>query len=232
MLTSPFFSLQKIEIKGLKELTEKDIFRLTEIRRAQNLLTLNLERSLRHLQDEPWIREVSISRFLPDRLVISITEYQAKMVLMKEGHFYLVDETGKEFKKLSPQDNLDLPVINGWTPAIQSSTGLSLAKMIEIKNSYTAKMGVDFPGNLSEIHVDEFQGVTLFTDRGILVALGLDDYDLKMVRLRQLWDDLASKGMGQGQLRVDLSDPDKATVEPRDPKPKRIKPADQKKLKA
>lgn len=222
LLATSAFGIRGIEIRGLTELTEKDIYHLAGVRLSQNVFTVNLEGAVRKIQANPWVREVSVRRVLPDRLKIEIVERKSLAMLRKDDCFFLVDDLGLVFKELTDKDHVDLPVINGWTERIQEVSGLSLRKMTELVALYSERTEPQILGNLSEVHLSEVLGVTLFTERGISLCLGFDDYGVKLARFKQVWQDLTKKGMGKGFLRIDLSDPDKASVEWREVRPPKL----------
>lgn len=222
LLATPILGIRGIEIKGLNELTEKDIYLLTEVRLSQNVFSVNLDGLVRKIQTSPWVREVSVSRVLPDKLKIEIVERKSLALLKKDDSFFLVDELGLVFKELTGREHADLPVINGWSEYIQEASGLSLRKMIELVSLYHERTEPHILGNLAEVHLSDVVGVTLFTEGGISVCLGFDDYPVKLTRFKQVWQDLTEKGMGKGFLRIDLSDPDKASVEWREVRPPKL----------
>ncbi|MDZ4165142.1 MAG: FtsQ-type POTRA domain-containing protein [Smithellaceae bacterium] len=222
LLTSSIFAIRSIEIKGLNELTEKDVYDLARLRTSQNILTVNLARTIRRIQVNPWVREVSISRILPDRLKIEILERRALAMLKNADAFFLLDQSGFAFKELTQTDVVDLPVINGWTGSPQGTSGLSLEKTVNLIEAYTGEKELTSLGSLSEVHLNEVFGITIFTNRGISLYLGFDDYEVKLVRLKQVWQDLERRGPVQGFLRIDLSNPDKATVDWREVQPPKL----------
>ncbi len=213
LLATPTLAIRGIEIRGLNELTEKDIYRLTGIRLSQNLFAVNLDGTVRKIQANPWVREVSVSRVLPDKLMIEIVERISLALLRRDDSFFLVDDRGLIFKELTDRDHSDLPVINGWSERVEEVSGLSLKKLTELVALYNNRAEPLALGNLAEIHLSEVLGVTLFIEQGISLGLGFDDYSVKLDRFKQVWQDLTKKGMVKGFLRIDLSDPDKASVE-------------------
>lgn len=223
LLAAPMFALRNIEIRGLNELTEKDICDLANLKTAQNILTVNLEGTIRKIQANPWVMEVSIGRILPDRLNIEIKERRALALLKKDDAFFLLDQDGSAFKELGQTDDADLPVINGWSGSPRGTAGLSLGKILDLMGVYAGETDLAPLGSLSEVHLNEVLGVTIFTDRGISLFLGFDDYAVKLTRLKQVWQDLERRGLVKGFLRIDLSDPDKATVDWREVQPPKLR---------
>ena len=112
-IRSPYLSIRETVVRGCKELTEKEILALAAVRPAANILTLNPDAITRRIRTNPWIREVFIGREFPDRLVILVRERKAVALLQGEKDLYLLDSEGSPFKKLEPEDELNLPILTG-----------------------------------------------------------------------------------------------------------------------
>jgi cell division protein FtsQ len=57
-ISSTYFQIKEITVRGCKELTEKDILSLAAIKPNQNLLAINLDKVARRIEVNPWIKEV------------------------------------------------------------------------------------------------------------------------------------------------------------------------------
>jgi cell division protein FtsQ len=58
-------------------------------------------------------------------------------------------------------------------------------------------------------------GLSLFTDSGLCLQLGFDNYDNKLKRLAPVMADLDRRNLKPGYLLIDLSDLTKITVQRR-----------------
>ena len=88
---SPALSIRETIVRGCKELTEKDILTLADLRPEANILTLNPDAIARRIRTNPWVREVFVGREFPDRLVIVVRERKAVALLQKEGRLLFLD---------------------------------------------------------------------------------------------------------------------------------------------
>jgi cell division septal protein FtsQ len=76
----------------------------------------------------------------------------------------------------------------------------------------------DYPNikNVSEINGNERYGLSVFTNSGLCLFLGFDNYESKFKRLFPVMVDLERRNLKTGHLYIDLSDPVKITVQRRE----------------
>lgn len=214
ILLSPHLRIKETVVKGCKELTEKDILSLADIRSPSNMLTINEEAITNRVMGNPWVRDVFIGREFPGRLVIWIRERSAVALIEKKEGFYLVDREGAAFKRLEAGEESDLPVLTGCIRdgvVDQEMVKKSLALLSDIEG---IKDGPQI-GAVSEIHGNETFGLALFTDTGLCLKLGFDGYQNKLRRLTPVMADLDRKNLKAGFLLIDLSNPAKINVQRR-----------------
>ena len=213
-IRSPYLSIRETVVRGCKELTEKEILALAGVRPAVNILALNPDAIARRIKANPWVREVFIGREFPDRLVILVRERRAVALLQADKGLYLLDSEGASFKKLEPEDEINLPILTGCVK--EGRTDEALVKKSLALLSYLAG-AADIPaiGGVSEVHGNETFGLSLFTDVGLCLKLGFDGYESKLKRLTPVMADLDRKNLKAGFLLIDLSDPAKINVQQR-----------------
>jgi cell division protein FtsQ len=212
LLSSPYFEIKETSVRGLKELTEKDILTLAQIKPAQNLFAVNTGAIKSRVSENPWVRNIYVGRELPNRLVLALQEREPVALLKKADNFYLVDTEGTVFKKLSRNDEVDLPVLTGFdqnskTKFKQFSSALILLKTISGSRQYS------YLGSISEISIDEIYGLSVITDKGLFLKLGLEGFENKLKNLKIVMLDLEKKGMKKNYLCIDLCDESKITVQ-------------------
>ncbi|MDA8124546.1 MAG: FtsQ-type POTRA domain-containing protein [Deltaproteobacteria bacterium] len=211
---SPYLCVREVFVKGCKELTEKEILALAAIRPTPNILTLNLDAIVRRIQVNPWIREVSVGREFPNRLVIVVRERKAVALLQGEGELHLLDGDGSLFKKLEPGDETNLPVLTGCLREGKADEAL-IKKSLVLLGTLAGAKDVPAIGSVSEVHGNETFGLSVFTDTGLCLQLGFDGYEGKLQRLAPVMADLDRKNLKTGFLLIDLSDPAKINVQQR-----------------
>ncbi|MDQ5986284.1 MAG: Cell division protein FtsQ [Syntrophus sp. SKADARSKE-3] len=214
IVSMPCLQAKEIMIRGCKELTEKDILSLAGIKPSQSILVVNVGEVGRRIKVNPWVREVSVGRELPDRVVIEIQERKPVALLKMDTAFYLVDVEGVTFKKLEIGDEMDLPVLTGFYNSGKTDMNL-LGKSLDLLQ-YLSK--AEFFPNLrtvSEIHGNERLGISVFTNTGLSLLLGFDNYENKFKQLPVVMADLDRRNQKTGFVQIDLSDPVKVTVQQR-----------------
>ena len=213
LLSAPGLELKEISVRGVKELTEKDILELAKIQPRCNLLAVNTDAVARRITANPWVRKIYVGRELPGRLVLDVRERTPIALVKQTGNFYLMDAEGVVFKKLSRTDDADLAILTGVNLGKAPSPLLAEAlKLLEIlsADSYASL------GTISEIHIDEVFGLSVLTDRGLHLKLGRDNFTGKVRQLDVVLADLEKRGMKNGRLFVDLADISKVTVQRKD----------------
>lgn len=212
-ITSPYFEIKEIAVRGCKELTEKEILSYAAINPAQNLLAVNLGTIARRIEANPWVKEVSIGREFPDRLVIDLQERTAVALVKRDNGFNLLDLEGVAFKKLEKNDEVDIPVLNGCYS--DDSDSVIFTKSLELLRYLSASNEFPTIKNVAEIHGNDVIGLSLFTDSGLCIRLGFDSYENKLKRLNTVMADLERRNMKLGFLLIDLNDPAKISVQKR-----------------
>lgn len=210
----PYFQIRETVVKGCKELTEKDILTLAAIKYPQSLFAINSDVISKRIASNPWIKDVYIGRELPDRLVIEVRERTAVALVKKDTGFYMLDPEGVPFKKLQGGDEADLPVLNGCYTEDKTDSRL-LTKSLELLKLLSTLKNIPAINRVSEISGHELFGLSLFTDSGLCLQMGFDNFDNKLKRLAPVMDDLDRRNLKPGFLLIDLSDPTKITVQRR-----------------
>lgn len=212
LISVPYFEIKEISVRGLKELTEKDVLASAEIRPAQNLLAINTDAVIRRVAANQWVKNVYVGRELPNKLVLEVQE-RNPLALVKQGSdFYLMDGEGFVFKKLGKSDQVDLPVLTGFNVQDKTKTPLFLS-MLHLLKTVSGSRQYTYLGTISEIHIDDVFGLSLISGTGLYVKLGRDGFESKLKKLTLVLADLEQRGMKNGYLCIDLSDESKVTVQ-------------------
>jgi cell division protein FtsQ len=68
-------------------------------------------------------------------------------------------------------------------------------------------------GAISEAHIDEVFGLSLLTDKGLYLKMGMDDFERKLRKLALVMNDMEKRGINNSSLNVDLGDAAKITIQ-------------------
>ena len=215
ILSSPYFSIREISVRGVKELTEKDILAAAKIRMRSNILSINTDAVAKRISVNPWIKSVYVGRELPDHLVLEVRERTPVALVKQAGALYLMDVDGFVFKKLSRADEVDLAILSGVDVRAKSAYVL-VGEALKLLERLSAEDQHTFLGEVSEIHVDEVFGLSILTDKGLHLKLGRENFAGKLNQLQVVLADLEKRGLKNGHLFVDLADISKVTVQRKD----------------
>lgn len=214
--TSPRLEVAEIQVAGLETLTEKEILELAGVNMEGNILAVNLSKTARRIKTNPWVKETSIARELPGRIRIEIIERKAAVLLKRNDGLVIVDTEGYPVKNLGGEKKGDLPVLTGAFETQKELDGLLFKKVLDLSKLLSPEEIINRIGSISEIHLSDIYGISVFTDRGLSLSLGFDDYEIKKERLLTVLEDLDKREISRGFIRIDLTDPDKVTVGWRD----------------
>lgn len=213
-MTTTYFGLRETQVRGVKELTEKEVLALAGLKPAQNLLAVNADAIRDRVRKSPWVKDVFVGRELPKRLVIEVHERTAVALLKKADGFYLMDADGLAFKKLESGDESDLPALTGCYRDDHPNQPL-LTKALDLINYLSTTDGLFSIKSLAEVNGDEIFGFSIFTDSGLCLRLGFDHYGNKIKRLKPVLTDLEKRNVNLKYVMIDLTDPTKITVQKR-----------------
>ena len=211
-LSTPYLEIRETSVRGLKELTEKDVLSLAEIQPGQNILAVNVDVLARRVAVNPWVKNVYVGREFPHRLVVDVRE-RYPLALVKQGsEFYLMDSDGNVFKKLAQNDEVDLAIITGINVQDKTKSKLTL-DTISLLKVFSGSNLYSFLGAISEAHVDEVFGLFLLTDKGLYLKMGVSDFERKLRKLALVLNERERSGISNNSLNVDLADAEKITIQ-------------------
>jgi len=215
LLSTSYFEIKEISVRGVKELTEKDILAMAKIQQRSNILAVSTDVVAGRIADNPWVKHIYVGRELPDRLVLDVRERTPIALLKQAGNFYLMDGEGVVFKKLSKGDDVDLAIVTGVNIQAKVQSTL-LAEALKLLETLSTSDQHALLGTVSEMHIDEVFGLSILTDKGLHLKLGRENFTGKLHQLQIVLSDLEMRGMKNGHLFVDLADVSKVTVQRKD----------------
>jgi len=211
-LCADYFQLKHVTVRGCKRISEEEIKDLAGISLPLNILTANLEKMERAIEENPWVRNASVGREFPDRLVIEVTERDAVALLKKGSDLYVVDRDGVVFKKFEAVDSADVPVLTGFYRDGDLRRDL-LGKTFTFLDYLSGSDHFPRIWNVSEVYVDDVCDFSVVTDNHLFLNLGFEDYEKKLKRLKKVMADLARRGLEGRTLTIDLVDPSRVVVQ-------------------
>ncbi|MCA9660659.1 MAG: FtsQ-type POTRA domain-containing protein [Myxococcales bacterium] len=202
--TSPRFAAQHLLFAPTEHISPERVASLMGIDEGTNLLALDTEDLEQRIAEDRWVESVEVRRELPDTLRVSIVEHEAAAVLLAD-RFYLVDPTGRPFKRLDRGERGDLPIITGVSRELlderEAWARAMIHRALEVQRTYVADAGRP---TLGEVHVGETGELTIYTaaERTEL-RLGRDDYAAKLARYDALRAALGDKAERLAVVHLD-----------------------------
>ena len=115
LVLSSGLTVQHVSLKGQQQLSPEDVLKQAAIESGQFMLTLSLDEVQNRLLAHPQIASASLSRELPDRLAITITERQPAAIWQHTGKTLWLDKEGVQLSGalLSTDPAKDYLVVTG-----------------------------------------------------------------------------------------------------------------------
>jgi cell division septal protein FtsQ len=175
--TSDRFAIATIEIHGAQQVSTDDIRAHLPAHVGDNIFTTDLDTVTSVLERDPWIRDASAHRELPDTLVVEIREHVAAAVVQLGDELYLVDEAGHPFKRADAASGemTRLPIVTGIPrEAMRGAPHETARLVVDALAVITSWREKPARPEVGEIHIDAHHAITLRSyDRGFVIQLGL-----------------------------------------------------------
>lgn len=217
LLHAPWLRLGEVDISGLKHLERQDVLNAMQVPRNASVLTLNMNELAARVEALPWVKSAVVRLDLPRRLVVEVAEREPIAVIAAED-FLLLDEDGKLFLRISPDENPGLILVTGFTGSnLQEGETLPPQPLRELRRLLPALKRAQgwLPAQLiTECRWRSDEGFVLFvTQKAIPIELGLDDPDQALGRLQRIFAMLKEHQWFDSVTRIDLDYPNRAYVE-------------------
>lgn len=202
LLTSPFFNVKSIEIEGNNIVAESAVFEYLDFR-GKNIFQLKLGKIKSLLEEIPAVKEVSIKKRLPGKIVAKITERiplaEREIAKKRIG----IDEYLKMF--VLPQSYRPIPNIDK-NLVLENKQ----ACMVFLKNV----CGLPIYKNIKSVTARSPDDVEFFLEGNCKICIGSPaDIDYKITYLEKVIADLEVKGEKAKYINMrDFSDEYKEIV--------------------
>ena len=189
VIASPRFAVQEVRVAATTHVSADEIQELAGVEIGDRLLTVDPDQVAAKLASHPWIASARVRRELPSALAIEVTERRAIASALM-GALYLLDESGRPFKRATFDEADGLPVITGVTReqyvALRSTSEAVFREALALFAAYADDAAPPRP-KLSEIHIDPRTGFSLvLLDGGGEIRLGRGAAEEKLARLDQI----------------------------------------------
>jgi cell division protein FtsQ len=107
------FRIATVAIDGERHLSREEILAAAGVNGRASLLFFDVADARARLLTNPWIAEATVQKFLPDRLVISISERVAFALWQKAGRVGVIASDGTVLEPYVLKRYADLPLVVG-----------------------------------------------------------------------------------------------------------------------
>jgi cell division protein FtsQ len=195
------FEVANIETTGMRRVDQIKVYDIVLSEMEKPMLLVDIEHIRKELNSYGWIKDVRVTRRLPDTLVISVAERAPVAVWQRGDSYSLLDDEGKVLDKISEAEIGNLTIIKGAGANKQIA---ALEKLLDNAQSLRDQVvGASWIGN-RRWDLRFRSGETLALPEGEeMAAKALVDFT-RMDGVHRL--------LGRDLIHFDLRDPDRAYI--------------------
>ncbi len=208
--SASLFQVRGVDVTGASRTSAEEIEGLT--RRAvahTGVWRADLSAISAELERLPGVRRAVVSRVLPDRLRVRITErLPAAVIRTSSGHFFWVDEEGVALGEVQPADNVPSFFIRGWnedgTEDAREGNTERVKKYLEVARDWNA---LGLSQRVSEVDLIDLRGVRAQLtgdDSQIEVRLGGEELGARLKLALDTLDQYKQTPRGSSITYLDL----------------------------
>lgn len=212
--TTDMLSVEVIDVSGSKRVSAEDVVALAGITRGRNMLSFSSGAVEDNILRNAWISSAVVKRRPPHTIEIDVREREP-LALVKMDGLFVMDVSGVIFKKYLSEDSLDLPVVTGLNMEglnveVEEAAVELEHELFTLMSVLKGRQGFNL-GSVSEIHVDQVYGLTVYTlEGGVRLEVGTERFPEKIAAFEKILE--ARKGSLHGIEAMDLSNEHKVIV--------------------
>ncbi len=190
VMNSARFGITAIEVTGNERRSAAAIIAESGITTGTNIFAADLDGARARILGDAWVVEASLVRRLPGTVLVRVSEHTAAAVVTL-GDMFLASADGEPFKKMDPDDPVDLPLVTGLGPdrlaEDHDGTVRTIRRAIELAAEFErAELAKRAP--LQEVHVASDGTFTLVVGHAALeLVLGGPPFGASWIRRRASW---------------------------------------------
>ena len=192
------FVLKNIDVEGNRFVKKSEVLDLLNLDTSRSLFDYNLRQIAQQVSMHPFIKDASVSRRLPDNLIIRISEKEP-IAILNQSELSLVDENGEQLPEFNSVELLDYPIISNLVLADEQNGGKEVMEVLRFLRQ-TREHNFVLYSQISEISFSKNLGVYFYlTENAITVIVGKDRFAQKAANLLQVLNILKMDG-GMSQV--------------------------------
>jgi len=199
--------VREIAVEGNDIVAEATLRQLSGIRLGAPLFALNLNGVRAHLLENPCIKDASVERDAPGRIVLTVVE-RIPVAAAVGTRLQFLDEEGFVMPAIPSGKIIDVPVLSGTMFAEQLKPGKRITSphilnALELAKNLQEMEGVNL--RISEVYVRSNGEIVLFTaEGGIPVFVGTEDYPIKLLSFQAFWEQVVLRDDVRRLQQVDV----------------------------
>ena len=183
------FQLRHITIDGNSRLSASLIREKANLKEGSNLLDISLASIERNISSIPWVQKASVTRMMPDRLVITIKERDPAFWRLKEGQLHYTDSKGTFIAPVALEQFSSMPTLE----VEQGADNMAQALPDLLRSLQAAQLPLDL-SRVSQIRLTSANGVELLLeDSALTITIGLEEWLANLDRLSIVLVDLQNR---------------------------------------
>lgn len=121
------FEIRHVEVLGVREVPRLKVYEAVLVGQSNPMLATDLAAIRGRLRALPWVADASVSRRLPDTVVVRVSEREPVALWQHRGRFRLIDITGRVLAAERLERFARLPLVVGPGANVQVGELLALA---------------------------------------------------------------------------------------------------------
>jgi len=197
VMHADMFVVSGVDISGVHQLGEKDLREIAAIFTGQNIFRVDVDAAVRRAHANPWIKEATVYRKLPNRITMTFVERVPSFLLDTGAARYLLDSEAVVIERIardvSPSWPLPVVAIRDYRarPGEQVASE-SMAEAVTLLSEIAARGG----WNPAEVTVIANSPASLTIEyAGHEFRMGSGRYGEKLRRLAEVMADVKERGL-------------------------------------
>lgn len=219
------FILKKISIlgKGISYKEKVKVLRRAGLYKGENLFDIDLKRVSRLIASNRWIKDVTVYKKYPDKIVIVLKKRNIFAIVNKENLYY-ISKSGYIMGRANSAIGYNYPVITGLSKDDLGNYFNKIKKALYFLNITKSSV---ISNHINEIHLERDNGIVIYTNNGTLIKFGIDRYKNKLKTLKRLFYEINKMHLKYKRyINLEYKDEAVIAVNPGS----RVLPADYKKI--
>jgi cell division protein FtsQ len=214
------FQASRIVVTGQHRLSRQQVLKIAGIAPKANILSVNLTTARKRLLADPWIADATLKRKIPSELSIHVREEAPLAVLkIQNGQRFLMNVSGRVFKRQDESDEHTLPLVTGLTAADLPASHTVRTDAFQAVMTFfqlAKKKGSPLPyEKIKNVVLDREIGLTVYAgDGNKAIKLGFGHLKRKMEVLGLLMARLPTIKRFSAVRVIDLFDTDRIVITP------------------